>query len=57
MSEEDLIGKTIETIDVDGFSVEITFTDGTGFVYVASDGGYSQFDFYDGQEDEGKKNS
>lgn len=51
MSAEDLIGKTIETIDVDGFSIEITFTDGTGFVYIASDGGYSHFAIYDGKEE------
>ena len=44
MDEKDLIGKTIEKIDVDGYGVEIRFTDGTEFVYGASDGGYSSWD-------------
>ena len=39
--EYDLIGKTIETIAVTGFGVEITTTDGLRFTYEASDGGYS----------------
>lgn len=41
MGEKDLIGKTIEKIDIDGYGVEIHFIDGTEFVYDASDGGYS----------------
>ena len=44
MNEKNLIGKTIETIDIDGFSVEIRFTDGTEFVYNGSDGGFSWWD-------------
>lgn len=44
MNEKDLIGKTIEKIDVDGYGIEISFTDGTEFVYDASDGGYSCWD-------------
>lgn len=41
ISERDLIGKTIKGIRIDGFEVYIVFTDGTRFLYEASDGGYS----------------
>ena len=44
MNEKDLIGKTIEKIDIDGYGVEIRFTDGTEFVYNATDAGYSSWD-------------
>lgn len=44
MEDKDLIGKTIKSIDVDGFGVDIVFTDGTVFVYSPSDGGYSSWD-------------
>ena len=44
MEDKELIGKTIKSIDVDGFGVDIVFTDGTEFVYGASDGGYSSWD-------------
>ena len=44
MNEKDLIGKTIEKINIDGYGVEIRFTDGTEFVYNASDAGYSGWD-------------
>ena len=50
MNEKDLIGKTIEKIDIDGYGVEIRFTDGTEFVYNASDGGYSGWDISKGDE-------
>ena len=50
MSEKDLIGKTIKSIDVDGFGMEIVFTDGTKFVYSATDGGYSNWDILRGDE-------
>jgi hypothetical protein len=43
MDEKDLISKTIEKIDIDGYGIEIRFTDGTEFVYNASDGGYSSW--------------
>lgn len=46
MDESILIGKAIERISVDGFDVEIVFTDGTVFEYSASDGGYSSWDIY-----------
>lgn len=41
--ERILIGKTIKEIYVDGFEVDITFTDGYHFTYGASDGGYSSY--------------
>lgn len=42
---EKLIGKTIkEVISLDGFGLEVVFTDGTEFNYSASDGGYSGYD-------------
>ena len=44
MNEKDLIGKTIEKIEVDGYGIEMRLTDGTMFVYSASDGGYSNWD-------------
>lgn len=50
MNEKDLIGKTIEEIDIDGFGIEIRFTDGTEFAYNASDGGYSYWDISKGSE-------
>lgn len=50
MNEKDLIGKTIEKIDIDGYGIEIRFNDGTEFVYNASDGGYSCWDISKGGE-------
>ena len=50
MDEKDLISKTIENIDIDGYGVEIRFTDGTEFVYNASDAGYSTWDISKGSE-------
>lgn len=44
-----LEGKTIKTADVDGFEVEITFTDGSVFYYDASDGGYSNYSLREGK--------
>ena len=41
-----LVGKTIARIEVDGFDVDIVFTDGTVFKYESSDGGYSCWDIY-----------
>ena len=41
MQEKDLIGKTLANIEIDGFGVEMLFTDGTMFIYDSSDGGYS----------------
>jgi len=44
MEENDLIGKTIKEISVDGFGIEIIFTDGTRFYYAASYCGCSSWD-------------
>ncbi len=41
MQGKDLIGKTIASIEIDGFGLKILFTDGTTFIYDSSDGGYS----------------
>ena len=46
MDEKDLINKTIEKIDIDGYGIEIRFSDGTEFVYNASDAGYSTWDIF-----------
>ena len=46
MDEKILVGKTIAKIDVDGFDVNIVFTDGTVFEYESSDGGYSCWNIY-----------
>lgn len=43
-----LEGKTIKTASVDGFEVEIVFTDGSVFYYDASDGGYSNYSLREG---------
>ena len=53
MNENDLICKTIEKIDINGYGVEIRFTDGTELVYNASDGGYSCWDISKGGEANG----
>lgn len=50
MDEKDLISKTIEKIDIDGYGIEMRFTDGTEFVYNASDAGYSTWDILKGGE-------
>ena len=42
---ETLIGKTIESADINGFGIELRFTDGSVFDYSASDGGYSSWDY------------
>ena len=47
MDEKDLIGKTVKDAFIDGFGVNIIFTDGTELVYSASDGGYSSWDILD----------
>ena len=44
MNEQDLIGETIKSINVDGFGIEIVFESGTTFTYSASDGGYSSWE-------------
>ncbi len=50
MTEKDLIGKTVEKVDIDGFGVDMIFTDGTVLSYSSSDGGYSCWDVYAADE-------
>ena len=38
-----LIGKTIKKVSLDGFGIDIIFSDGTVFEFNASDGGYSTY--------------
>ena len=47
-----LENKTIKEISVDGYGVYIIFTDGTEFVYGASDGGYSDWSIIDSDGNE-----
>lgn len=39
-----LIGKTIKDVSLDGFGIDIVFSDGTQFNFNASDGGYSNYE-------------
>ena len=43
MMIEDLIGKTIKHIEVDGFEITITTEDEVVLTYYASDAGYSSW--------------
>lgn len=47
-----LIGKRIDEIEIDGFGILMTMDDGTVLDYVASDGGYSNYDIFTGADDE-----
>ena len=51
MEDKDLIGKIVKDIEVDGFGLEIVFTDGTKLVYAPSDGGYSSWDVVPPEEE------
>lgn len=44
-----LEGKTIKTADIDGYEIEIIFTDGSVFHYDATDGGYSDWVLREGE--------
>lgn len=44
-NDKELIGKKIKDIQVDGFGIEIVLDDNTVFMYYASDGGYSSWDY------------
>ena len=46
-----LVGRTIETAEVDGYGILINFRDGSVLSYAASDGGYSCFDLYESMEE------
>lgn len=43
--EQLMIGKTIVSAKVNGYSIELVFDDGSSFSYWASDGGYSTYEF------------
>lgn len=43
----DLVGKKIKDIKVDGFGIFLLLEDGTEFIYDASDGGYSTWEIKD----------
>ena len=47
LTEKDLCKKTIKSLTVDGYGMDIVFTDGTVFGYFASDGGYSTWDIFE----------
>ena len=44
MSDKDLIGKTIQEIEINGYGITIVTADGIRLEYGASDGGYSSWD-------------
>lgn len=44
MEDKDLIGKTIQEIEITGFGITLVTTDGIRLEYGASDGGYSCWD-------------
>ena len=46
-----LVGRTIETAEVDGHGIRIYFRDGSVFSYEATDGGYSTYDLYESMEE------
>lgn len=46
-----LVGRTIETAEVDGYGIRIFFRDGSVFHYMATDGGYSDYDLYESMEE------
>ena len=51
MNVNDLDGKTIKSIEADGFEITITTEDGSVLTYYASDGGYSSWDITKEEED------
>lgn len=46
-TKKDLINKTISEVEIDGFGIRITTTDGLILDYEASDGGYSLWDIFE----------
>ena len=42
--QKQLIGKTISSAEIDGFGLNLKFTDGSELDYNATDGGYSTFE-------------
>ncbi len=49
--QKQLIGKTISSAEIDGFGLNLKFTDGTELDYNATDGGYSTFDITELKEE------
>lgn len=47
-----LIGKTISSAEIDGFGLNLKFTDGSELDYDATDGGYSTFEITESKGDE-----
>ena len=43
MENKDLIGKTIQEIEITGYGITLVTTDGMRLEYNASDGGYSSW--------------
>ena len=43
--DNELVGKTVTKADVNGFSIELTFSDGSVFIYGARDKEYSSWNF------------
>ena len=43
MENKDLIGKTIQEIEINGYGITLVTTDGIRLEYGASDGGYSSW--------------
>ena len=48
--EAKFIGKTVTKAEVDGYGITLFFSDGTRFIYDASDGGYSTY-IWEGEEE------
>ena len=46
-----IVGKTVEEAVIDGYGVEIKFTDGTMLYYDASDGGCSMWEFIEAKNE------
>lgn len=46
-NEKDLINKTISDIEIDGYGIRMTTTDGLILDYEASDGGCSLWDIFE----------
>lgn len=52
MTIKDLIGKTIKSIEADGFEITITTEDGAVLTYYSSDGGYSSWEVVNAEDKE-----
>ena len=52
ITEENLIGKTIKKLSIDGYGLLIEFTDGTKLEYIASGGGHSDWYIAEPPQDE-----